>query len=1589
MADDSIIQKMGFEAGPAIASINSLKTALDSLNATLGKTGSELRSWNTGGKGASKMFDNMQKSAESLLAGYNSLAKAQANISAGTRGGGAALPTGGIESQLNLIQQLTGAWGAIPATASASSRQAFAQGQAGLAQFANTNKMSAQQILQAFTTMGSGTKGVTGQMGAQFAALSNAQKAMVAQVLSGNQSMTISFGTLFKIMQFRILISAITSLTQKFREGVTAGADFSRQLGMIQTVAGKGANMGKVSGQLEDLSRMYASPVGETASAYYLILQNQVGDAAQSMLFLEEAMKLHIATGASAKEASDTLTTAFNSMGGAAKNSAADLSGKLFKAMEIGRFEFKEMGNTIGVIGSLATELGVSTSEILGPVSTLTRNGVSFTKAITEMRAILSQTLKPTDALKKIFKDWGVEDAQQAISKFGGLMPMMKALESATHGSTSELAQAFTNLRALTGAVSILGDNYQDAVNDTKAIENATGDLTNKVAGMVQETQGMKFDKVINAIKTDFAKLGESALPTLNALLSVLQKLTESFKGAGSALTSGGLLIGMGLLGSGAVSLYKVVAGFEKLAPLLAGLKVAGPVALLTALSYYAGRQLGHAINIFRGIGDESAAIELNTRLLAQQDKDQKDIAARAVERSKTQVAANKTITDGLVSGLTATKAAYADADDAILNHNRAMVNGMKGSLETLINRQTTLVNKLRELSDEDGTKMNAAVTKRNQTAMAASDKAFGFQIDNLSSVRKSIEQTKRSQDSMNMAMSKARQAQSPEDYAEVDRLLQRAASYAGEASSSAGTEYANRVRLYQARLQEMNVANAMTEVDNARIATQSQVAAKAAAALDIEEKTLEVMKENVATILEGASLYTGPVDNMRKKTDAELKASEEAADKARARLVKRMQEPGVIANMKDADMLGLSDLVQKRDAMFKDLPRMFATVDLDYKTSYNELTTRFQKTPFTAKVILDYDIQAMDYEGSLARASTKVGEQIDNLQNTVNAEKDKIEALRSAVAERNAAFSADLGAIDSPATAALNRVREAPISLGKQGQAYTDAIQAAQDLMQLDPADTVKFQVALDTLSKSLDTFKNLRATEPTNLGKNAFFAGEAAMVKFLNDTLTDLKPKLADLNAGRKEAKDAGKEILQLQKLQEDFRTKSGVVIKGQEGQKIVYMDIAASATTIATGTATTNTEMKGIATNSGVAAANYERIKKAQNYATVIAATKVKNARNAGDEIDTLNAELGKIKGSPKTPWGDRKALTPAATAYQDAILDLKALYKIPITQGPEFDAATAKTVSSIQKFQDLAAKGGIGTGFTPDPAILAKLTAFADGVVSNYDRISASTDKANTQMAQVATTPAVQPLIPTTSIVTDAETSLKALYAMPTTQGPAFNAALTATILKLQAVKDAAASGAIAPLDPAKLATLNASIEQLKAAQAELARQAAASATSTTTMSTSLGTAAGSAPTIASAAGTMNTGFTGAATAASSLASSLQAAALASSQIQVPPVVAAKGGYMRFAAGGKAQGTDTIPAMLSPGEFVVNARSTRQFFSQLVAMNAGVKPIYRQDGGAVTNIGDINVTVPGGPTTRQTAREIATALRREVRRGTSKL
>jgi len=86
----------------------------------------------------------------------------------------------------------------------------------------------------------------------------------------------------------------------------------------------------------------------------------------------------------------------------------------------------------------------------------------------------------------------------------------------------------------------------------------------------------------------------------------------------------------------------------------------------------------------------------------------------------------------------------------------------------------------------------------------------------------------------------------------------------------------------------------------------------------------------------------------------------------------------------------------------------------------------------------------------------------------------------------------------------------------------------------------------------------------------------------------------------------------------------------------------------------------------------------------------------------------------------------------------------------------------------------------------------------------------------------------------------------------------------------------------------------------------------------------------------------------------------------------------------AFGGSIHGSDSVHAMLTPGEYVVNAGASRKFYSQLVAMNSGMRRF--ASGGPVTSInGDFNVSVNSSGNPGIDAVKIGKALRREIRRG----
>lgn len=156
--------------------------------------------------------------------------------------------------------------------------------------------------------------------------------------------------------------------------------------------------------------------------------------------------------------------------------------------------------------------------------------------------------------------------------------------------------------------------------------------------------------------------------------------------------------------------------------------------------------------------------------------------------------------------------------------------------------------------------------------------------------------------------------------------------------------------------------------------------------------------------------------------------------------------------------------------------------------------------------------------------------------------------------------------------------------------------------------------------------------------------------------------------------------------------------------------------------------------------------------------------------------------------------------------------------------------------------------------------------------------------------------------------------------------------------------------------------------------------------------------GAARILDSTLGSMGTSASNSKSAVDALAQSLRDAAEAQRDLNAaqsggggggPSIIAYRGGKVNYrAAGGASRGQDTVPAQLTPGEFVVNPQSSRNFFSQLQAINAGSNAASGGGGDTTINVGDINVSSTS-QLPNETARQVGQSIKRELRRRTFKL
>lgn len=304
------------------------------------------------------------------------------------------------------------------------------------------------------------------------------------------------------------LIQSLHTLVRKFFDAMHSAiqetAEFQVRISELRTIS-QGANISfdQWADSIRNVAMSYGISQADAAEGAYQALSNQVVKGADAANFLSKAMAFAKTTNSSTKESVDLLTGALNSFH-LGVESTDRVAAQLFKTITLGHVRSNEMAETFGRIGSLAYPLGVSLEEVGGGIATLSKQGIKFNESATLINRVMTKLLSPTSEMKELFTHLGVSSGPQAIAVFHGLGNVLQEMEKYAKGSDSEIAKLLGNIRAIRGDLALSGANAPDFASATEQIGKGQAEYL-EAQKRAMESVGAQWIKDWENLKTHFS----------------------------------------------------------------------------------------------------------------------------------------------------------------------------------------------------------------------------------------------------------------------------------------------------------------------------------------------------------------------------------------------------------------------------------------------------------------------------------------------------------------------------------------------------------------------------------------------------------------------------------------------------------------------------------------------------------------------------------------------------------------------------------------------------------------------------------------------------------------------------------------------------------------------------------------------------------------------------------------------------------------------------------------------------------------------------------------------------------------------------
>lgn len=331
--------------------------------------------------------------------------------------------------------------------------------------------------------------------------------------------------------------------------------------GLTLPIAGAGVAVLKTALDFEDAMYTVATMPGvlsdfsnpeaarEEIAAYgkaVLAASNETGIAAKELAAAQQqAISSGVAVAESvdyvaksAKAAKAGLTDAETVVDGATSilNAWKDSAGGLDHVLDVmqtaqneGKTTVGELAAQIGDLTGLAPQLGLSLEDTMAAVAALTKNGVATNKAVTGLKAVLSNVIKPSTEAAKEAKRLGLAfDASALQAK--GLSGFLGDVMEKSKGDTEVLAKLFGSVEGLNQVMLLGGAAAADYGSILLKMSDCAG--TMEQAFSVRTSSKLeRFNNSLNRLSNAGMNLAENLSPVVDTVTDLLGDAAELLGG--------------------------------------------------------------------------------------------------------------------------------------------------------------------------------------------------------------------------------------------------------------------------------------------------------------------------------------------------------------------------------------------------------------------------------------------------------------------------------------------------------------------------------------------------------------------------------------------------------------------------------------------------------------------------------------------------------------------------------------------------------------------------------------------------------------------------------------------------------------------------------------------------------------------------------------------------------------------------------------------------------------------------------------------------------------------------------------------------